>query len=324
MTRAAFWMAERLYGLQFREITGQVPVFHPEVRVWEVRDRASDAYVGLFYGDYFARSTKRSGAWAMNYQGHETFTGVARHPIVSNNNNFVKGGSGEPVLISVDDAETLFHEFGHALHGLLSRVTYPGLEDTPMDFVEFPSQVHEMWVLTRPVLDRFARHYRTGEPMPPALLARIEAAKKFNQGYQTVEYLSGAIVDMELHMKPDGVVEPAAFERETLERIGAPREVAMRHRLPQFAHLFSGDGYSAGYYSYLWSELMDADAREAFSETGDVFDPDTARKLREYILAPGNTTDRAEAYRLFRGRNPEVGALLRKRGFPSAGEHPAE
>jgi peptidyl-dipeptidase Dcp len=238
-------------------------------------------------------------------------------PIASNNNNFVKGAADEPVLISLDDAETLFHEFGHALHGLLSEVNYPGLGGTPRDFVEFPSQVHEMWVLTRPVLDRFALHYKTKQPMPQSLVDKVEASSKFNTGYTTVEYLSAAIVDMELHTLPSGVVDPDKFERETLERIGAPKEVAMRHRLPQFNHLFSSDSYSAGYYSYLWSEVMDADTREAFAETGDVFDKATAAKMVKYILAPGNTTDRAEAYRQFRGRDPDVAALLKKRGFPT-------
>ena len=238
-------------------------------------------------------------------------------PIISNNNNFVKGAAGEPVLISLDDAQTLFHEFGHALHGLLSQVNYPGLAGTPRDFVEFPSQVHEMWVLTRPVLDQFALHYETKQPMPQALLDKVAASSKFNTGYSTVEYLSAAIVDMELHTLPDGVVDPDAFERDTLARIGAPKEVVMRHRLPQFNHLFTSDGYSAGYYSYLWSEVMDADTREAFAETGDVFDKATAAKMVEYILAPGNTTDRAEAYRQFRGRDPDVQALLKKRGFPA-------
>jgi len=317
MISGAFWMAGKLYGLSFNEITGTVPVFNPGVRVWEVTDKASGAYVGLFYGDYFARAAKRSGAWASGYQGHETFTGKVVTPIISNNNNFVKGAVGEPVLISLDDAQTLFHEFGHALHGLLSQVNYPGLAGTPRDFVEFPSQVHEMWVLTRPVLDQFALHYKTKQPMPQALLDKVDASSKFNTGYTTVEYLSAAIVDMELHIIADGVVDPDAFERDTLARIGAPKEVAMRHRLPQFNHLFTSDGYSAGYYSYLWSEVMDADTREAFAATGDVFDPATAAKMVKYILAPGNSTDRAEAYRQFRGRDPEVQALLKKRGFPT-------
>lgn len=314
MIRAAFWTAEQLYGLGFREITGEVPVFHPDVRVWEVKE--GDRHVGLFYMDNFARTGKRSGAWATTYRSHETFTGAERTPLSSNNNNFVKGAPGEPVLISRDDAETLFHEFGHALHSLLSEVNYPGLATTPRDYVEYPSQVMEHWVLTRPVLDRFARHYQTGEPMPQALVDKIKASEKFNQGYATVEYLSSALVDMALHTRPDGVVDPAAFERETLAAIGMPREIAMRHRLPQFNHLFTSDAYSAGYYSYLWSEVMDADTWQAFEESGNVFDPELARRMRRYILAPGNSTDRAEAYRQFRGRDPQVEALLEVRGFP--------
>lgn len=317
MIQGAFWMAEQLYGLKFSEITGTVTVFHPDVRVFEVTKKEGGEYVGLFYGDYFARAEKRSGAWAAGYQGHETFTGKLVTPITSNNNNFVRGSATEPVLISLDDARTLFHEFGHALHGLLSEVNYPGLAGTPRDFVEYPSQVHEQWVLTRPVLDRFAKHVRTGKPMPQSLVDKVEASSKFNQGYHTVEYLSAAIIDMELHTKPDGKIDTETFERETLERIGAPKEVAMRHRLPQFNHLFTSDAYSAGYYSYLWSEVMDADTREAFAEAGDVFDKATAEKLRKFILAPGNTTDRAEAYRQFRGRDPDVRALLKKRGFPT-------
>ncbi len=290
MVAGSFWMAEQLYGLSFTEITGKVPVFHKDVRVWEVKDKTSGAYVGLFYGDYFARAGKRSGAWAQGYQRHEAFTGKTFTPITSNNNNFVRGAAKEPVLISLDDAETLFHEFGHALHGLLSEVNYPGLSITPRDFVEYPSQVHEQWVLSRPVLDRFAKHYKTGKPMPQSLVKKVDASSKFNQGYATVEYLSSAIVDMELHTKADGVVEADAFERETLERIGAPREVVMRHRLPQFNHLFTSDSYSAGYYSYLWSEVMDADTREAFAEAGNVFDKATADKMRKFILSPGNTS----------------------------------
>jgi peptidyl-dipeptidase Dcp len=314
MMQAAFWTAEQLYGLTFREITGQVPVFHEDVRVYQVLER--DRHVGLFYSDNFARTGKRSGAWASTYRGHETFTGERITPLSSNNNNFVRGAPGEPVLISLDDAETLFHEFGHALHTLLSEVNYPGLATTPRDYVEYPSQVMEHWVLTRPVLDRFARHYRTGEPMPQALVDKIKASEKFNQGYATTEYLSAALVDMMLHTKPDGVIDAATFERDALAEIGMPREIALRHRLPQFLHLFSSDSYSAGYYSYLWSEVMDADTWQAFEESGDVFDPELARRMRQYILAPGNTTDRAEAYRQFRGRDPRVEALLQVRGFP--------
>ena len=315
MIQASMWTAEQLYGLTFHEITGQVPVFHPDVRVWEVKE--GDRHVGLFYGDYFARSGKRSGAWALSYRTHETFTGDEITPLSSNNNNFVEGAEGEPVLISVDDAETLFHEFGHALHALLSEVNYPGLGSTPRDFVEYPSQVNEHWVLSRPVLDRFAKHYRTGEPMPQALVDKINASSKFNQGYATVEYLSAALVDMMMHTDPAGVVDAAAFEKEALAEIGMPREIALRHRLPQFLHLFSSDSYSAGYYSYLWSEVMDADTWQAFEESGNVFDPGIAAAMRKYILAPGNSTDRAEAYRQFRGRDPRVEALLQVRGFPT-------
>ena len=316
MIEASQWMAEKLYRLTFTEITGSVPVFHPDVRVWEVKDKDTGSHVGLFYGDYFARRGKRSGAWTQGYRGHESFTSTVQTPLTSNNNNFVKGAAGEPVLISLDDARTLFHEFGHSLHALLSEVRYPGLAGTPRDFVEYPSQVHEYWVLSRPILDQFARHYKTGKPMPQALVDKVTRSSKFNQGYTTVEYLASAIVDMELHTRPDGAIDPETFERDTLDKIGAPHEVAMRHRLPQFNHLFASDAYSAGYYSYLWSEVMDADTRDAFAEAGDPFDPGVAGRLRKYILAPGNSTDRAEAYRQFRGRDPDVAALLKKRGFP--------
>jgi peptidyl-dipeptidase Dcp len=312
-------MANQLYGLSFTEITGTVPAFHPDVRVFQVTDR-DGSHQGVFYLDNFARTGKRSGAWASGYQGHETFTGTEVTAITSNNNNFTRGADGEPVLISLDDAQTLFHEFGHALHGLLSEVNYPGLAGTPRDYVEFPSQVHEHWVLSRPILDRFARHYQTGEPMPQALVDRINNAATFNQGYETVEYLSSALVDMAMHNRAEPVTDADAFERETLEAIGMPREMVMRHRLPQFGHLFSSDSYSAGYYSYLWSEVMDADTWEMFEATGNVFDPTAAAGMRNIILAPGNTTDRAEAYRQFRGRDPDVDALLRVRGFPTSGE----
>jgi peptidyl-dipeptidase Dcp len=319
MINASFYTAGQLYGLTFNEITGKVPAFHPDVRVWEVKE--GDRHVGLFYGDYFARSGKRSGAWATSYRSHETFTGREINPLSSNNNNFVKGAAGQPVLISLDDAETLFHEFGHALHSLLSEVNYPGLGGTPRDYVEYPSQVMEHWVLTRPILDRFARHYQTGQPMPQALVDKIKAGEKFNQGYITVEYLAAALVDMALHTRPDGVIDAATFERDALAAIGMPKEIALRHRLPHFNHLFTSDAYSAGYYSYLWSEVMDADTWQAFEESGNVFDPVLAKKLRQFILAPGNTTDRGEAYRKFRGRDPRVEALLQVRGFPTGGTH---
>ncbi|HEX8641315.1 MAG TPA: M3 family metallopeptidase [Allosphingosinicella sp.] len=315
MIQAMFHMAGQLYGLRFVENTGQVPVWHPDIRTWRVTNRAGED-VGVFYGDMFARTGKRSGAWATTYRSR---AGLLEDDIVlgSNNNNFVKPGPGEPVLISLDDAETLFHEFGHAIHYFLSDVHYPSLGGTPRDFVEYPSQVHENWVLTPEILNQFARHYRTNQPMPHQLVERIEAASTFNQGFATVEYLSSALVDMALHTDPNGVVDPDRFERETLERIGMPREIVMRHRLPQFGHLFSSDAYSAGYYSYLWSETMDADTWAAFEETGNVWDPETARRFAQYLLSTGNETDRAEAYRQFRGRDPDVNALLRKRGFPT-------
>lgn len=316
MVNGAFYMANQLYGLSFREITGTVPVFEENVRVFEVTDR-DGSFQGLFYLDNFARAGKRSGAWMNTYRSHENFMGSEITPIASNNNNFVRGAPGEPILISLDDAQTLFHEFGHAIHYLVSTVNYPGLATTPRDYVEYPSQVHEHWVLSRPILDQFARHYRTNEPMPQALVDRINNASTFNQGYATVEYLSSALVDMSLHNRPEAITDADAFERETLASLGMPREMAMRHRLPQFGHLFSSDAYSAGYYSYLWSEVMDADTWEMFEQTGNVFDPTVAAGMRNIILAPGNTTDRAEAYRQFRGRDPDVNALLRTRGFPT-------
>ena len=319
MKRGAFYMAERLYGLKFTQLPdGTIPVFHPDVKTFEVTDVESGRHIGVFYSDDFARSGKRSGAWATTYRSHSNIGGVEENVIGSNNNNFIKAPAGEPLLISLDDTETLFHEFGHAIHYFLSNVTYPSLGGTPRDFVEYPSQVHEKWVLSQPILDQFARHHETGEAMPAELLQKIEASSTFAQGYHTVSYLSSALVDMDLHNRATPVTDVDAFERESLERIGMPRQIVMRHRLPQFNHLFTSDAYSAGYYSYLWSEVMDADTWAAFEETGDVFDPATARRFKEIILAPGNTIDRAEAYRAFRGRDPDVTALLRSRGFPTS------
>lgn len=312
--QGSYWAANRLYGLEFKEITGTVPVFEPNVRVWEVT-RAGKP-VGLFYRDDFARTGKRSGAWANTYRSQRNLP-PAQNVLSSNNNNFAKPGPGEPVLISLDDARTLFHEFGHAIHALLQNVDYPGLAGTPRDFVEYPSQVNENWLLTREVLDKFARHYKTGEAMPQALLDKIKASETFNQGFATTEYLSSAIVDMKLHLVADGNVDPDRFERETLAGIGMPRELVMRHRLPQFNHLFSSDAYSAGYYSYLWSETMDADTWAAFAEAGSPWDKATADRFATVLLSTGNETDRAEAYRKFRGRDPDVNALLKKRGFPT-------
>ena len=311
-----FWSAGQLYGLGFKENTGTVPVFNPDVRTFEVTDQASGKVVGLFYLDNFAREGKRSGAWMTTYRSR---AGLLGDDIVlaSNNNNFTKGEAGKPVLISLDDAETLFHEFGHAINYLLVNVKYPSLGGLQRDFVEYPSQVNENWLLTPEVLQRFAKHYQTGAPMPQALVDKIQKAKTFNQGFATVEYLGSAIVDMKLHTDPNGVVDPDAFEKKTLTEIGMPKEIVMRHRLPQFGHLFSSDAYSAGYYSYLWSETMDADTWAAFQEAGSPWDKKVARGFKTYLLSTGNETDRAEAYRQFRGRDPDVNALLKKRGFPT-------
>jgi peptidyl-dipeptidase Dcp len=315
MVAAAFWAAEQRYDIRFTEITGKVPVFHPDVRVWEVTDVPSGAHRGLFYLDNFARAGKRSGAWASTYRTQRTFPARAT-AIASNNNNFVKGAPGEPVLISLDDAETLFHEFGHALHTLLQDIRYAGLATTPRDYVEFPSQVNEAWLLTREVLDRFARHHQTNAPIPQALVDRVRRADTFNQGYATVEYLAAALVDMDLHTRTSDVADVAAVEDEVLTRIGMPREIALRHRLPHFSHLFASDAYSAGYYSYLWSDVMAADAWKSFLEAGGPWDTAMATRMRQFILSDGNATDRAEAYRRFRGREPDVSALFEKRGFP--------
>ena len=316
LVKGMFWSAEQLYDLKFTENTGKVPVFQPDVRTFEVSDAKTGKVTGLFYLDTYARQGKRSGAWATTYRSRSHLLGD-EIVIGSNNNNFTKPAAGQPVLISLDDASTLWHEFGHAIHYYLSDVNYPSLGGSPRDFVEYPSQVNENWLMTRPVLDRFARHYKTGEPMPEALIKKIEASDKFNQGFSTVEYLSSALVDMMLHTQPGGVVDPDKFEREALAKLGMPKEMVMRHRLPQFGHLFSSDAYSAGYYSYLWSETMDADTWAAFEESGNPYDRKIADGFKAYLLSTGNETDRAEAYRKFRGRDPEVEALLKRRGFPT-------
>jgi peptidyl-dipeptidase Dcp len=312
----AFFAAGQLYDLDFKEVTG-IPVFDPKVRTFEVTNRKTGKNVGLFYYDGFARDNKRSGAWMTTYRSQQKLGGE-RNVLASNNNNFTPGANGEPTLISLDDAETLFHEFGHAIHYFLQNVYYPALANTPRDFVEYPSQVNEHWLLTREVLDKYARHYKTGEAMPQALLDKVIKARSFNQGFATVEYLSSALVDMKLHNRAEPVSDIAAFEKTTLAELGMPKEMVMRHRLPQFGHLFSSDAYSAGYYSYLWSETMDADTWAAFEEAGSPWDRTTADKFRTLLLSTGNETDRAEAYRAFRGRDPDVKALLKIRGFPTS------
>jgi peptidyl-dipeptidase Dcp len=313
LVQGMFYSANRLYDMEFKENTGSVPVFHPDVRTFEVTRLGKP--IGLFYLDTYGREGKRSGAWMTSYRLPTDLTG--RDPaLVSNNNNFNKPEAGQPVLVSLDDASTLFHEFGHAIHYLLSEVRYPSFNGAQRDFVEYPSQVNENWLLTRPILDRFALHYKTKQPMPKSLVDKIEKAETFGQGFSTVEYLSSALVDMKLHLQPGGVVDPDAFEKATLTELGMPREMTMRHRLPQFGHLFSSDAYSAGYYSYLWSETMDADTWAAFEETSDPFNKQIADRFRTILLSTGNQTDRAEAYRQFRGRDPDVTALLKRRGFP--------
>jgi peptidyl-dipeptidase Dcp len=313
LIEAAFYAAGRLFGLSFKE-RFDLALYNPEARAWTVsRDGAP---IGLFIGDYFARGAKRSGAWMSNLRGQEKLDGP-QLPIVVNVMNFAKGGEGEASLLSFDDARTLFHEFGHALHGLLSDVTYPILSGTHVagDFVEFPSQLYEHWVKQPEMLRRFAVHYRTGEPMPEALIQKILSAQRFNQGFATVEYTASALVDMRLHLDPSpDAFDVVAFERAELERIGMPQGVAMRHRTPHFQHIFSG-GYSAAYYSYLWSEVLDADGFEAFEEAGDIFDPAVARRLYEYVYSAGGSRDYEEAYRAFRGRPPSPAALFRKRGL---------
>ena len=318
MVEAAFETARRLFGLSFTE-RRDVPVYHPDVRVFEVTGE-DGRHVGLFFGDYFARPSKRSGAWMSSYREEEKLAGDIR-PIVVNVANFPRAADGEPALLSFDDARTLFHEFGHALHGLLSDVTYPMISGTNVsrDFVEFPSQLFEHWLEQPELLSRFALHYRTGEPMLEALLKRLLAARNFNQGFATVEYTSSALVDFEFHLLPDAEnIDPTAFEQEALTRIGMPEAIVMRHRPPHFQHVFSGDGYSSAYYSYLWSEVLDADGFAAFEEAGDIFDRETAKRLKDNVYSAGYLREPAEAYRRFRGREPDPQALLRKRGLAEA------
>ncbi len=315
---AAFETARRLFGLTATP-RNDVPVWHPDVRVWEVR-AADGRHLGLFFGDYFARPSKRSGAWMTTLREQDKLDGEVR-PLVFNVMNFSKGQDGAPVLISFDDARTLFHEFGHALHALLSDVTYPLISGTGVatDFVELPSQLYEHWLEPPEILKSFATHDRTGEPMPDALIAKLRAARTFNQGFMTVEYVASAIVDLDFHsLEKADDLDAAAFERAALDRIGMPEEIVMRHRSPHFSHVFAGDHYSAAYYSYMWSEVLDADAFNAFEETGDVFDRATAERLYRYVYSAGGSRAPDDAYTAFRGRLPTAEALLRRRGLTAA------
>lgn len=313
-----FWVAGEMFNLAFTQVN-DVPGFHPDVRVWKVARKGSGQVIGLWYFDPYARSGKRSGAWMNAHREQSRMEGKEVLTIVSNNSNFLKGKPGEPVLISWDDAETLFHEFGHALHGLCSNATYPTLSGTnvPQDYVEFPSQILERWLSTPEVLQTYALHYKTGKPIPQALVDKINNASKFNQGFSTVEATASALVDMKIHLA-DGAagINPDEFEAKTLAELGMPKELVMRHRLPQFGHIFSSDGYSAGYYSYLWSDVISADAWEAFTESkGGAYDKDVAKRLHDHVFSIGNTVDPEIGYRTFRGRDPKTDALMRARGL---------
>jgi peptidyl-dipeptidase Dcp len=315
MIDAAFDCATRLFGVTFAE-RKDIPVWHPDVRVWEVKD-AAGRHKALFYGDYFARPSKRSGAWMTSLRDQQKLDGDIA-PLIINVCNFSKGADGQPSLLSPDDARTLFHEFGHGLHGMLSNVTYPSLSGTSVftDFVELPSQLYEHWQEQPQVLRQFARHYQTGEPLPDDLLKRFIAARKFNQGFATVEFVSSALIDLEFHTQPAAAISDIrAFERDELAKIGMPAEISLRHRPQQFGHIFSGDHYASGYYSYMWSEVMDADAFGAFEEAGNIFDPAVARRLHDDIYSSGGSRDPEDAYVAFRGREPEPDALLRRRGL---------
>lgn len=310
-----FFVAGELFDLAFEQVS-DVPVFHSDVRVYKVTNKTSGEQVGMWYFDPYAREGKRSGAWMTAYREQERLNGNVT-TIVSNNCNFIKGKAGEPVLISWEDAETLFHEFGHALHGLCSNVTYPALSGTNVatDYVEFPSQILERWLSTPEVLQKYALHYKTGQAIPQALVDKINNASKFNQGFATVELIASALIDMKLHLAGSTKIDPDAFEKENLAALNMPSEIVMRHRTPQFGHIFADDGYSAGYYSYLWSDVLSADAYEAFTEAGGPYDKEMGKKLRQYIFSVGGTMDEAEAYRKFRGHDPTTDALMRKRGF---------
>lgn len=317
LVEAMLWCSSELYDLKYERI-GDVPVFHPDVRVWKVTRISTGDEVGLFYLDPYARDGKRSGAWMTDYRPQDKLDSPVT-PLISNNSNFIKPAEGEPALISWDDALTLFHEFGHALHGLLSNVKYPSQSGTSVarDYVEFPSQINEHWLSTPEVLNRFCVHYETGEPLPKELVDKIDEAATFNQGFATVEFLASALIDMKLHLAGDSDIDPDRFERETLAELGMPREIVMRHRTPHFAHIFSSDSYSAGYYSYLWADALTADAAEAFEEADGFFDQEVAHRLHDKVLSVGDTIDPAEGFRAFRGRDVDTNALLRKRGFPT-------
>ena len=317
LREAMFFVAGELFGFNFTAVpAGTIPVFYPDVGVWEVTDKASGKHIGYWYLDPYARAGKRSGAWASGYRSHATFDGPVT-TLVSNNSNFVKPAPGEPLLISFDDATTFFHEFGHALHGLSSSVEYPGLNGGVRDYTEFHSQLLEHWLLTDKVVATYFRHYKTGEPMPKALIDKIHKAATFNQGFETVEFLGSAIMDMRYHTVDPTHLDPRAFEKAELAKLGMPKEIPMRHRSTQFGHIFSSEGYAAGYYGYLWADVLTSDAAEAFADApGGYYDKALAAKMVANLFTVRNAVDPGEAYRAFRGRDATMDALLRDRGFP--------
>ena len=317
LTDAMHYVAGRLFGYVFSPVPeGTVPVFHEDVKVWEVTDIDSGDHIGLWYLDPYAREGKRSGAWATTYRSYSTFDGK-KNVLASNNSNFVKPAPGEALLISWDDATTFFHEFGHALHFFASNVKYPTLNGGVRDYTEFQSQLLERWLATDEVIDRFLVHQKTGEPMPESLVLKIKKAATFNQGFATTEYLASALMDMKLHLADPTQIDVKAFERKTLADLKMPKELPMRHRTPHFGHVFSGEGYATAYYGYMWADVITADASEAFREApGGFYDEEMANKLVAYLFAPRNSIDPAEAYRMFRGRDASIDALMRARGFP--------
>lgn len=317
LTEAMFYVAGRLFNFNFTPVPdGSVPVFQEDVNVWEVTDKDSGKHIGLWYLDPYSRTGKRSGAWATTYRSYSTFDGE-KTVLASNNSNFVKPAPGEPVLVSWDDATTFFHEFGHALHFFSANIKYPTLNGGVRDYTEFQSQLLERWLSTDEVINQFLVHNKTGEPMPKELVAKIKNASTFNQGFSTTEFLASAIMDMKFHLADPSNIDVDAFERETLEELKMPKELPMRHRTPHFGHVFSGEGYATAYYGYMWADVLTADAAEAFKEApGGFYDKEMADKLVKYLFAPRNSMEPAEAYRLFRGRDAQMEALMRDRGFP--------
>ena len=321
LTDAMFYVAGELFNYKFTALEkGKIPVFHEDVNVWEVKNKSSGEHIGLWYLDPYARQGKRSGAWATTYRSHTTMDGKT-NVLASNNSNFVKPAPGEALLVSWDDATTFFHEFGHALHFFSSNVKYPTLNGGVRDYTEFQSQLLERWLSTDRVIKQFLVHNNTGEPMPKELVAKIKKASKFNQGFDTTEYLASAIMDMKFHLADPYNIDVDKFERETLTDLKMPAELPMRHRTPHFGHVFSGEGYATAYYGYMWADVLTADASEAFAEApGGFYDKDVAKKLVDYLFSPRNSIDPEKAYRLFRGRDAKIEALMRDRGFPIKSE----